>query len=499
MTTATRPETVLNLVLRGGNREIFDAREPEVLAEAPAGTGKTRTWLELLNLLCWTYKPLRVLMLRKIQATMPSSCIAEFKQHVLHPGEGVYFYGGSKDEPAAFRYPNGSIIAVAGLDNAEKVLSSFWDIIYVNEATDLTLEDWETLTTRLRGAGPDHRPTADDGTVFVHRRLCADCNPTYATHWLMQRTDHGTTRLIRSKLEDNPAYYNEDGTPTEEGADYIIKLDRLTGIRYERFRLGKRVGVQDAIYPFFNRDVHMRPLEEGVFFKATIIGEDYGTDHLCAVVALGIDQFNRRWVREVWAEADHDQGKSLNRVVSEFKAKYNTRRGRVDPNQAYLAGQHGFNVAKGGNGGADGPPRLHRIDLVEPLFYNYAGGWVPSFSEEKRLEEPVQMREGNDTPGFFIVMGCPGGEDLANEVEAYHYTWTITERGKSKGVYRVNENRIAAVEYANEEWEEGEHQDYAAAGKPVAHEVKYAFAEETRRSPFSKGRAAPRETTVRVG
>lgn len=491
-----RDEVRLNLTLRGGNREIFAAREAEVVAEGPAGTGKTRTWLELINLLCHTFAGLRVLMLREVQLTMAASCIAEFQKHVLHPEDGVTFFGGSKSEPAAFRYDNGSLVAVAGMDNPEKVLSSFWDLIYFNEANQTTLEKWETLTTRLRAPEETHLARRADGVPFTHRRLCGDLNPTYGSHWLHQRCDHGTTRVIHSRLEDNPAYYNDDGSMTEAGADYVQRLDRLTGIRYERFRLGKRVGVQDAIYPAFNRDFHVRALEDGLFFKTTIIGEDYGTDHLCAVVALSIDQYNRRWVREAWAQADKDQGTSLNRVVSEFKERYQTRRGRVDPNQGFLAGQHGFSIAKGGNGGASGPPRLHRIDLMERLFYTFSGGWVPSFAEDKALVAPLPAFVGGDTPGFFLVEGAPGIDELADEIEAYHYVWAETPKGKSKDVYRVNDNRLAAVEYANEEWEEN---PAHVLLPPSAIAPSYGFAPAPNERRFSTPSQGRQPTVVRLG
>jgi hypothetical protein len=59
-----------------------------------------------------------------------------------------------------------------------------------------------------------------------------------------------------------------------------------------------------------------------------------------------------------------------------------------------------------------------------------------------------------DSPGILLVKGAPGIDQLADEIEAYHYVWLETVRGKSKDVYRDNDNRIAALEYANEEWEE---------------------------------------------
>ena len=48
-----------------------------------------------------------------------------------------------------------------------------------------------------------------------------------------------------------------------------------------------------------------------------------------------------------------------------------------------------------------------------------------------------------------------GIDDLADQLEGYHYVFTDTPKGKTKDVYRSNEDLVAACEYANEEWEEG--------------------------------------------
>lgn len=446
--------------VRGGNAELLGARDDEILCEGPAGTGKTHTCLKLINILCHTYAGLQVLMLRKVGASMATSCIKEFKLHVLKPGDGTYYFGGSTAEPAAFRYRNGSQIVVGGIDNAQKVLSSFYDVIYVNEATELTEDDWETLTGRLRGGKPEDDPVDAEGNRFLHRRIIADCNPTFRQHWLMQRTDRGDTRLIRTRLQDNPAYFERDGvTTTEEGAKYLARLRRMTGIRYQRFVLGERVGMQDMIYPTFGRDIHIRPLEDGLWFTTTIVGVDYGRDHECAVVVMSVDQYRRRWVREVWTKVDDDGGRTLTRVIGQMKQKYHTTRGRVDPNQGYLAGRMGYSIAKGGNGGAEGPPRLHRIDLLEPLWYDFPGGRVPSFREDI-LDVPTGTYAEPDSPGILLVEGAPGIDKMADEIEQYRYVWVTVMRGgneiKTKQVLRVNDNTIAALEYANEEFEEGE-------------------------------------------
>src|SRR5690606_12150648 len=95
-----------------------------------------------------------------------------------------------------------------------------------DEATELTVDDWEAITSRLRHGR------------LSFQQLLAACNPDAPTHWLKQRCDKGLTRLINTRHEDNPVYYNPDGTLTERGRDYIGKLDRLTGVRHARLRRG---------------------------------------------------------------------------------------------------------------------------------------------------------------------------------------------------------------------------------------------------------------------
>lgn len=438
MTTAEAPEVTLTLELRGGNRELFAARDPEILAEGPAGTGKTRTILEMINLICHRYPGVRVLFVRKHQVTLTTTALVTFDTKVLHNGDGVRFFGGSQHEPAAYRYRNGSIIVVGGMGNKnemEKILSSEYDLIYCNEATELTLDDWETLSTRLRNG------------VLPNPRIIGDCNPTFGKHWLMQRTDTGKTRLIRSQLADNPAYYNRDGTTTEEGRLYIERLDRLTGTRYERFRLGLRVGVENAIYPFFDRDLHVQPLPPGTTFKDGALGIDYGTMHKCGIVCVRVDQFNRRWVVEAWGEPDTDEGFSLNRKVAQFKERHSVRRGRTDPNQAYLAGTLGFNVAKRGE------YRETRIEATEKYWNLYPGGRVPLPWEEQQLISQRHYEEP-DSPGLLLVQGAPGIDDLADEIEAYHRVLVETDRAKKLEVVRIDDDLVAGLEYAIEELEE---------------------------------------------
>lgn len=471
MVAATTPpsanEARVRLELRGGNWEFWCAREREILVEGPRGTGKTRTILEFIDALCRQFPGLSVLIVRKYQRTLATTCLRTFNEQVLPSrGGGVSWFGGSDNEPASYRYSNGSRIVVGGMDNPDKVKSSEYDFIYENECTELTEEEHESLLPLLRHQVNGKR-------VIEAQRVVGDCNPANAGNWANQRCERGQMRRIKTSLKDNPSYYDADGAITEMGEAYLATLTSLTGPRRERWLLGMWTGVENACYPTFDRTQQIRPLEPGLQLT-TVIGEDYGSQHLCTVAVNSYDQYNRLWVREVWAGADErpdpDKPSSIDLVVAQFKFKYKATRGRVDPNQAKLALAHNFAVAKGGNGGVTGAPRLHRIDLMEPRFYVYEGGRVPTSSEVARLEVPRGPFAEPDSHGIYLVEGAPGIDDLANEIEGYHYVFTETPKGKTKDVYRVADDRIAAVEYANEEWEEGKTYD---VGPPTAYSMGY--------------------------
>jgi phage terminase large subunit len=123
-------------------------------------------------------------------------------------------------------------------------MSSEYDCAYVQEATELTEDDWESITTRLR-----------NGRVSF-QQIMADCNPDAPHHWLKQRCDRGATKLIYCRHEDNPRLY-DNGEWTPAGEDYLARLDALTGVRYERLRLGKWAAAEGLVYDTFDPAIHL--------------------------------------------------------------------------------------------------------------------------------------------------------------------------------------------------------------------------------------------------
>jgi PBSX family phage terminase large subunit len=242
-----------NYIARGGCLRIFNMKDPELLISGPAGTGKSRACLEKVLMMCLRTPNLRAAILRKTLASLGSTALVTWRNYVakeaLATGECVY-YGGSAQEPPQYRFRNGSTVTIGGMDRPTRIMSSEYDIIYVQEATELTLEDIEFINTRLRN------------WRVSFQQLLMDCNPAGETHWLKLRANEGKTKLIESRHEDNPMLFDYDpvtGThsTTTKGAAYIAKLDSLTGVRFKRLRLGLWVSAEGIIYESFDPAKHV--------------------------------------------------------------------------------------------------------------------------------------------------------------------------------------------------------------------------------------------------
>lgn len=235
---------------RGAAARLFEDRSPEILLSGPAGTGKSRACLAKLHMAALKYPGMRGVILRKTQTSLGSTALVTFRQHVAREAIAngtVRWYGGSQQEAAQYRYANGSTITVGGMDKSTKIMSSEYDMAYVQEAIELSVDDWEAITTRLRNGR------------LPYQQLIADTNPSVPTHWLKARADRGDTVLLESRHEDNPTLIGDDGQPTETGAAYLAKLDALTGVRHARLRLGLWVAAEGIIYEDFDPAIHVIP------------------------------------------------------------------------------------------------------------------------------------------------------------------------------------------------------------------------------------------------
>lgn len=250
MTTAVddAAPAVVRYEPRGAALEVFKARNSELVIAGPAGTGKSLACLFRVHLAALHNPGIRCLIVRKTGVSLGSTTLVTYEKKVAADALArgiVSWFGGSPREAACYRYANGSAIVVGGLDKPEKIMSSEYDLVFADEATELTETDWESIATRLRNG------------VLSWQQQIAACNPAHPTHWLKQRCDKGLARMLISRHRDNPAYMNADGTMTEAGRDYFAKLDNLTSVRRLRLRDGTWAAAEGLIYEAWDDSIHM--------------------------------------------------------------------------------------------------------------------------------------------------------------------------------------------------------------------------------------------------
>ena len=135
----------------------------------------------------------RWLVCRKVGRTLRDSCFAQLRRQIgqYYPDSGAVVYTGDM----RIRFPNGSEILFAGLDDVEK-LKSIFDItgIWIEEASELLEGDFNQLDIRLR-------------TNFdSYLQMILSFNPISITHWLKRRffdTRDKRARVHESTYKDN--------------------------------------------------------------------------------------------------------------------------------------------------------------------------------------------------------------------------------------------------------------------------------------------------------
>lgn len=277
----------------GGAREFWRYKGIEAILEGPAETGKTLASLTKLHLLLCKYPGSRALMLRKAYKSIIQTAVVTYEKKVLpfppeDPRSGVEKYGGNR--PEFYDYPNSSRLVVGGLDIAEKVLSAEYDFIYVNQAEELSLAEWETLVTRATGRAGN----------TPYTQVMGDCNPGPPTHWILHRK---ALRRFEQRHEHNPTLFDQKtGEVTEQGKRTLAVLDSLTGVRKKRLRHGLWASAEGQVYEDFDPAIHVAdamPPGWEQWPRYRVIDFGYTNPFVCLWAA--IDPDGRIWIyREIY-------------------------------------------------------------------------------------------------------------------------------------------------------------------------------------------------------
>ena len=405
--------------LRGGALALWKCKDPEVMLSGPAETGKTFGGLNKLDALMWKYAGAQAAIIRKTRQSMDGSVLQTYR-NVIGKDSPINPYGGSK--PEWYDYPNGSRIYVGGMDNPGKVLSSERDFIYVNQAEELSVNDWETVITRVTGRAAN----------APYAQLFGDCNPWTPTHWIKQRP---SLRIFESRHEDNPTLFTADGQITERGVKSMRILDSLTGTRYYRLRKGLWVSAEGVVYEEYDPAIHLisaMPAGWEAWPKYRAIDFGYTNPFVCQWWA--VDPDGRAYLyREIYMTgrtvakhaADikrHSEGERYVKTITDHDAedRATLHEHSIPTEAAKKAVRPGIDAVKERLVKAgDGRPRLyilrgalverdeslaaqHLPCCTEEEFPEYV--WVKTADGKPNKEEPNKMYDHGMDPARYLVM-----------------------------------------------------------------------------------------------
>jgi hypothetical protein len=109
---------------RGAARQLRETDASEVVLSGPAGTGKTRGCLQWLHRLALDHPRSRGLITRRTRHALTQTALVTFDDEVRPAQDGVAWHATKQQ----YRYPNGSVVVVGGMDDdGQKVFSGQYD------------------------------------------------------------------------------------------------------------------------------------------------------------------------------------------------------------------------------------------------------------------------------------------------------------------------------------------------------------------------------------
>jgi len=242
--------------------------EKRVLAlQGGTRSGKTYSALQWIVRQCMQYKGLTISIVRATLPALKASAMRDFVEILTNLG--LYSEGNHNMTENVYTL-NGNTIEFFSVDNEQKLRGRKRDLLFVNEANEITLEQWRQLVFRTTG------------------RIIIDYNPSMVDSWIY---DHVLTRedcgLLVTTYKDNPHL-----------SEYIIReieaLQDADPEYWKVFGLGERGQLKDLV---FNNWVQVPAMPQ----DAKLIG--YGMDFGFSVdptTLIEVRQQNGElWLREV--------------------------------------------------------------------------------------------------------------------------------------------------------------------------------------------------------
>lgn len=321
-----------------GTGDYYDLHVPGPNHYALAGVwhhncGKTLGFCDYFHRMALQYPGMVQLWTRRHRKDLNDSVLKTFETEVLPAtGLNILQLGSTRENRNSYLYPNGSEVIIQGIrsDTGQKQRSVQADVIWVNEPTELTEDEWEELGGSVRESMNPACP---------YRFKIGDINPMPPGHWTNTRSkpfpehlyppipDHDDgagmpkyltpdmyqeiqeynleelrrpykTKMIVFCAADNPGYWSIDPWGWKRpGLKYAVgQLGKMSGHKRARYLAGRPMAAQGVVFPEFRRDKNGIPWHMIEPFEIPrewpcVVMKDPGRDHPDVTLLMAVSPF----------------------------------------------------------------------------------------------------------------------------------------------------------------------------------------------------------------
>ena len=247
-------------------------------------SSKTYSIAQCVNLACVEFPGLRVAVGRKVAATLKPTLLKTFiqvatsmqlwEEENFNKTDRYYEYDFHDSNPLK------STIQFFGLDNSQKVMGSEYNVIWIDEATEFTYEDYLKLKTRLSAGKPKG---------WEKNKIILSLNPSDARGWIRTKLlNQKDVCLIESTYKDNP--FLDD--------DYIRDLEAMKEASpqmYEMLVLNKWGVSEGRVFDKWELYDESTAPEN---YDQVLYGLDFGFNHPTALIECSFKD-NAVYLKEV--------------------------------------------------------------------------------------------------------------------------------------------------------------------------------------------------------
>jgi len=246
------------------NLQALESGKRFIINEGGTRSSKTYSIIQLLIYLAISEKR-SISVIRKSFPVLRGSILRDF----LDIMKDLELYDEKRHNKSnnIYEFSNGSTIEFFSIDLATKVRGRKRDICYINEANELSKDDFTQLVIR------------------TNQSIIMDYNPSEAEHFLYDLVKDERSILIKSTYKDN----------TFLSKDIIIEIENLINVDenyYKIYCLGEKPTSTSRIYTHFKQYYDYIPSKDYCY------GLDFGFNHPTALVKTTFVA-NRVYVEEV--------------------------------------------------------------------------------------------------------------------------------------------------------------------------------------------------------